>query len=147
MQPCCHLDTGRRTTKGQQDEKTENNKTRSGLAGSRSQAGVSKRTRGQEELKNAAAKLPEEGQEEDNRHTRGGQRLDTAINSARKTRGGRRGQERTQGWPARPEDNSRTIASTKRTREDTGLASVAKAQQQQDNRRTLSQVGQRGGQE
>ena len=60
----------------------------------------------------------------DKKRTPGGQEKDT-----KKTR--ERNQEdkkRTQGWPARPEDNSRTPASTRRTRggrdPDTGFRGV-----------------------
>ena len=56
--------------------------------------------------------------------------------------GGQKKDKRTQGWPARPEDNSRTASTAPGgQKEDTGLANAARGQQQdkckhQDDRRT-----------
>ena len=79
------------------------------------------------------------GQQEDNKRRRGRQQEDTGLASA--ARGQKQDHKRrTQGWPARPEDNSRTSASARRTRGGHGVG-------QRGQRTIAGQLQAPGGQE
>ena len=111
--------------RGQEEEKTEDKKTTTGRQGLETgwrprprwcqQEDKKRRTR---EDKKAAAKLHTR---KDKKRTTGGQCPDTAFTNSKLLGKQEADKRREQAWPARPEDNSRTTANTRRTRGTRGF--------------------------